>query len=291
MKKLFFLAGCLLFIEIAKAQNVGIGTATPAGKLQINHKNTAISPSLNLFDSATGVGNQIQFSKQGFTANLSIWSGILGNSSSVNSLNFQHSGGSPIMTIMGDGKVGINEENPGRALDVNGDINFSGKLFAGNNSGLTGQPLISGGSGNPAWYPDAYFTANGKVGIGIATPTEILHVTGNIKMDTAKPEAIKFTPNAGTGKILTSDANGNASWQASSVGGGVGFGAWGDCSTNSISEYNPVADTTGATGDFFGGSVSISGNYAIVGAANDDVGANVNQGSAVFFNGTEPTGY
>ena len=43
-----------------------------------------------------------------------------------------------------------------------------------------------------------------------------------------------------------------------------------------------ITDATGATGDNFGNSVSISGNYAIVGANNDDVGAN-DQGSATIY--------
>jgi FG-GAP repeat len=122
-----------------------------------------------------------------------------------------------------------------------------------------------------------------NVGIGTSTPAEKLQVAGNIKADTVKPRAIKFTPNAGTGKILTSDAAGNANWQALSAGGGVGFGSWGDCSTNSISEYNPVADADGAVGDNFGASSSISGNYAIVGAPNDDGAAGTDQGSASIY--------
>ena len=39
----------------------------------------------------------------------------------------------------------------------------------------------------------------------------------------------------------------------------------------------------GATGDLFGISVAISGDTVVVGAANDDIGANVNQGSAYVF--------
>jgi hypothetical protein len=122
-----------------------------------------------------------------------------------------------------------------------------------------------------------------NVGIGTVTPTEKLHIAGNIKSDTIKANAIKLTNNAGAGKILTSDATGNANWQTSSVGGSVGFGPWGDCSTNAIGEYNPVADTTGAASDFFGRSVSISGNYVIVGSYADNVGANADLGSASFF--------
>ena len=127
-----------------------------------------------------------------------------------------------------------------------------------------------------------------NVGIGTTTPTEKLHVVGNIKNDTIKPNAIKLLPNAGNGKILTSDATGNASWQKGIIDTGVGFGPWGDCSVNNISEYNPDVDPTGTADDYFGGSTSISGNFAIVGAYNDDVGVNINQGSASIFqfNGT-----
>jgi hypothetical protein len=141
-----------------------------------------------------------------------------------------------------------------------------------------------------------------NIGIGTSTPAEKLHVAGNIKSDTIKPSAIKLTPNAGAGKMLTSDAVGNASWQERSAGEGVGFGLWGDCASNgNITDYHPVADTAAAEGDHFGACVSISGNYAIVGTYLDDVGANLDQGSASIYqyNGsrwvlmqklTDPTG-
>lgn len=124
--------------------------------------------------------------------------------------------------------------------------------------------------------------AQNNVGIGTNLPIEKLHVNGNIKTDTIKPAAIKFTPDAGIGKILTSDAAGNASWKEASAGG-VGYGAWGGCDVTGVNEYNPVADDSVAANDFFGIAEAVSGNFAIIGAYGDDVGANANQGSASIY--------
>ena len=57
------------------------------------------------------------------------------------------------------------------------------------------------------------FVAAQNVGIGTTTPTEKLQVIGNIKTDTVKINAVQLAPNVGAGKILTSDANGNGTWQ------------------------------------------------------------------------------
>ncbi|MBK9983568.1 MAG: hypothetical protein IPP15_14480 [Saprospiraceae bacterium] len=133
-----------------------------------------------------------------------------------------------------------------------------------------------------------------NIGIGTITPVEKLDVNGNIKSDTLKPNALQLLPNAGAGKILTSDVTGNASWESlivappANTSGNVGHGVWGDCATTgNISEYDPVADSTGVAGDYFGASVSISGDFAIIGTPIDDE-MNPNQGSASIyhFNGS-----
>ncbi len=131
-----------------------------------------------------------------------------------------------------------------------------------------------------------------NIGIGTNSPIEKLHVAGNIKADTIKPNALKLIPNAGVGKILISDSMGNANWQTISPGtisGNIGYGVWGNCDANgNVSEYSPLVDPTAEFGDYFGYSVAVSGNYSIAGAPFDDVGGNNNQGSASIFqfNGT-----
>ncbi|WP_353779348.1 hypothetical protein [Winogradskyella sp. 3972H.M.0a.05] len=49
-------------------------------------------------------------------------------------------------------RVGIGNNNPSQALDVNGNVEFSGELLPGGAVGSSGQVLISGGSGStPSW--------------------------------------------------------------------------------------------------------------------------------------------
>lgn len=134
-----------------------------------------------------------------------------------------------------------------------------------------------------------------NVGIGTSTPLEKLDVNGNILMDTAKLNALFLAPNAGIGKILTSDDAGNANWEnlvlppplPNNYNGNIGYGVWGDCATNgNISGYQPVADITAGENRGFGSSVSISGNVAVVGAYNDNPDTVIQGSASVFvFNG------
>ncbi|MBL0144779.1 MAG: hypothetical protein IPP48_02500 [Chitinophagaceae bacterium] len=57
---------------------------------------------------------------------------------------------------------------------------------------------------------------NGNTGIGVLNPTEKLEVAGK-----TKTTSLQVTTGAAPGKILTSDAVGNASWQTSNVNTGV----------------------------------------------------------------------
>jgi hypothetical protein len=80
----------------------------------------------------------------------------------------------PRLTILNaNGNVGIGKSNPGYLLDVNGVMNAAGFM-------LNGIPMVS--SKWVASASDIHFTT-GRVGIGIITPAEALHVNGNILSD------------------------------------------------------------------------------------------------------------
>lgn len=72
---------------------------------------------------------------------------------------------------------------------------------------LFGVPTIGGHNANlSAWNDLAINPVGGNVGIGTQTPVAKLDVVGNVKISDGSE---------GAGKVLTSDANGNASWVSS----------------------------------------------------------------------------
>ncbi|MGL4632161.1 MAG: hypothetical protein ACRCVT_13235 [Leadbetterella sp.] len=61
-----------------------------------------------------------------------------------------------------------------------------------------------------------------------------------------------------------------------------GFGSWG-CANHALKNYQPVGNLDGKNNDYFGVSVSISGDYAIVGASRDDDEGLTDNGSASIY--------
>ena len=194
--------------------NLGINNLTPQFPLSFNG---GVGDKISLWTDGTpthyGFGIQsglLQMFAKNSSDNIAFGSG---NSSSFNER----------MRIVNAGANGL--QLNGRMVLKNGtapiDVNFSPGiwLYKADNSDLLGF-IGTYGNQNMGFYGGTtgwgftYDAVNSRVGIGNTAPVEKLQVAGNIKADTVKPNALRLTPNAGNGKVLTSDAAGNAALEA-----------------------------------------------------------------------------
>jgi hypothetical protein len=129
----------------------------------------------------------------------------------------------------------------------------------------------------------------GKTGVNNSNPQATLDVAGEIKLgnnkNTEQEGMIRWN-------ATTKDFEGynGTSW-ISLTKSNADNGNWGQVSSANIQENTKLIASDGAAGDYFGWSVSISNDYAIIGAYGDDIGSATNQGSAYIYvrNGTSWT--
>ncbi|MFT3826183.1 MAG: hypothetical protein QM731_19830 [Chitinophagaceae bacterium] len=184
------------------------------------------------------------------------------------------------MRLTTTGRLGIGNTAPTEVLDVTGNMKFSGALMPNNAAGTSGYLLTSAGTGAaPTWtnpttllnatswalngngvgsvttigtttaFDLPFITSNtermrltttGRLGIGNTAPTEVLDVTGNMKLSGA------LMPNntAGTsGYLLTSAGTGTApTWTNPSTL--IGSSAW-SLGGNGVASTTNIGTTTG----------------------------------------------
>ncbi len=125
-----------------------------------------------------------------------------------------------------------------------------------------------------------------NVGVGTNTPISSLDVNGKIRVSDDANLPV-------TGMIRWNDAQKDfegydgSAWRSFTKSSAT----WGNLPKNELIEKQKGIASDGSISDVFGYTVSISGEYAIVGAPGDDIGPNDNQGSAYIFkrNGTSWT--
>lgn len=188
-KTLFFIT--TLFVINVNAQNVGIGTTTPAARLDVKTINSYVAQFngaapmyMGIFENDLYRGYWGSYSGAPEDVDFGTGSGTTGKLH----LTIQ---ASPKMTIDNTGNVGIGTTTPTKKLDVAGDSYFGGDVFIQTSLGHLGFgysgsnqwafPTIGGGADfKMQTSPDGtsftdrhYFAQNGDVGIGTGATAPI----------------------------------------------------------------------------------------------------------------------
>jgi hypothetical protein len=307
-------SGATKFV-IANTGFVGIGTAMPNSPLEI--LNTT-NPQLRLsYSSAvySTIGTDINgnlnlTTPNGANTGIDIVSGINSGNGTNEALAFKTNqtigntdellqilnNASPLLTILGNGNVGIGTTNPLVALDITGvasisaNISMDGAYLASHtfnilNNGTLNFQRSPGGDADLATNSVLYLGNNGNVGIGTTNPLAALDVTGaasisaNISMDGAYLASHTFNIlNNGTLNFQRSPS-GDAGLAANSVlylgnNGNVGIGTTNPSSifsvgSNSQFQVNSSGAVAAATGIISSGTITFSsgvftGNNAVL---------------------------
>ena len=183
-------------------------------------------------------------------------------------IRFEMGWDAPVMTIATDGNIGIGTETPDKALNITGSGAKSTLKITDNGTGSAAAEMYIDSNDGWSFYNERStknfniretitggsiinvdrLTINqgGNIGIGTTSPTAKLEVAGQVKITGGSP---------GTGKVLTSDAGGTASWVLPT--GGTGGAAVSAAPTAETSIY---IDAGGLLGTDGGASASTGGD-------------------------------
>ncbi|MEO0311680.1 MAG: hypothetical protein RIQ89_1337 [Bacteroidota bacterium] len=172
--------------------NFGLGTSSPIAKMHIKYNSYLGSQTLRLHE----VGND--FARLGFhnDSTTKYWD-VAGQPHSVDSLarfNIYNSGTGNLLSILGNGRIGIGNISPAAPLSFNNNLGNKINIYTGVNGdyGMGLQPallqLYAGGATDDiafgygrsnAFTENVRFKGSGNVGINTATPLARLHVKSN----------------------------------------------------------------------------------------------------------------
>lgn len=256
MKKYRFSISLFFFLSYPLfAQTVDIKDGSSNTLLQINDEGAAGSLTLPSLSSITSPAGKL------YNLGSVLYWGATALGSSGSAGGWTNTTGKIFNTTLTD-QVGIGTNNPLSVLSLRTKDNWNPAVGNGwgdfsisdGTKGLAiGMAEFGGGAGDiRIWAKggtgrimigdvangDILTTVDGKVGIGISSPTEKLEVNGQVKITGGSP---------GAGKVLTSDANGLAAWE-DNANPKVGFSAY--LSTTTIITNATETKLTGFT-EFF----------------------------------------
>jgi hypothetical protein len=150
MKNLLLILPSIMAL-IVNGQNVGIGTSTPSGKLDIRSSASAASPSLLITDSTYKAFGVLRIQNVDYPGKYMQFSGYKGVEASAETYLELRSDSVVVTTFKGNGYMGVGNSNPQQRLDIDGNINLTGSIMANGVDGTPEQVLMKNGSGQLSW--------------------------------------------------------------------------------------------------------------------------------------------
>jgi hypothetical protein len=199
MKHLVLSIFIFCFAVQLQAQNVGIGNANPASKLEIGN-NSSIRPSIGIIDSATNGLGTVRFKNSVRTNRFMELEGwTFSTFARDNYLDIKSDSGI-LATFRGDGHFGIGTVSPTERLHVNGNINLTGNIKVNGNAGTAGQVLTSNGNNDPTWETmRSNYPANMRMMIPVALTPVPNKLERNLRFGAT-------TYNTSAGAIIVTDS-------------------------------------------------------------------------------------
>ncbi len=227
--RLLLLGSMLSTLPFAAAAQTGIGTTTPdaSTRLDVVSSNRGVRlPQVNLASVTDGTTIPLP------ATSLLVWNS---NAALPNGAGYYYNAGTPAAPSwvkLVDSSTGVLAADNG--LNKSGStVKLGGNLTAATTVTTNGNNLSVAGSGTTTT-----FTSAGLVGIGTASPAQRLHVAG-----TGGTPNVRLGSLSGTGvRLVTSDANGDLSTNASGVGNGLFWGILGNSGTNPTTNFVGTTD-------------------------------------------------
>lgn len=240
--------------------SVNIGVANPDGKLNVDN-GTYVNGIYSQCNNGSGAAVSASNTNSGVGVlgeNYGLGTGIGVKGYSIHGKGGVFTSDDGVALVTEQGNIGFGVNAPEEKLEVAGAIKIGNNIDATPADGTIRYTPANGFEIRHAntwtaiknfWNTnngiDAYNLNSGNVGIGTSTPGAKLEVAGQVKITGGIP---------GTGKVLTSDANGLASWQTPATGTNYNAGTGINIAGNTITNTGDLSNTNEIQ------SLSLSGN-------------------------------